>query len=134
MRVQEYELLFTALATDPEYRIPGRVVQAVMNRLPGYAGSTHLFPAKETILISAGILAALIATFVLIDLSPAIDWIRSLKLPRFAFDPRIIRSMTPLFKQLNGVLGLLPFAVLAFIMVALMDRLIKRFKHSSLLL
>jgi anti-sigma factor RsiW len=134
IRVQAYEHLFTALSADPEYRIPSGAIQKVMNQLPQYAGSTHLFPATETILISAGILTALGATFIFVDLSPILDWIQNLTLPRIIFNPRFIKSMGPLFKHLTGVVGLLPFAVLAFSMVALMDRLIKRFKHSNLLL
>ncbi len=133
-RLQAYDRLFTALSIDPSYRIRQRIVQKIMDNLPHHAGSTQLFPATETILISAGILAAMGATIIFVDLSPILDWIQRLTLPRLVFSPRIIKSMGPLFKHLNSILGLLPFAGLAFFMVAVMDRLVKRLKHLNLLI
>lgn len=133
-RLRTYEQLFSALSRDPDYRVSRAVLQRLIHRLPERSTTTRLFPTTETILISAIIAAALGVSCFFVDFNPILGWIQRLTLPRLVFNFRMVESITPLLERLGGLLGLLPFIALVFIMVGLMDRLIKRIRHSHFMI
>lgn len=129
--LKHYQNLYSALETDPGFKLPRDFARSVAAKLNLEPSSPFSFPMTEIIIIVAGVLLALAAAVYFVDMKPILNAFSKITLPRIGLDNAYLTPIKNLLSGLNGSLILLPFAGLALIAVAVFDRIIHKVKMSK---
>ena len=129
--LKQYQNLYTALDTDPEFKLPRDFARSVAAKLNLEPSSPFSFPMTEITIIVAGVLLALAAAVYFVDMKPILSAFSKITLPRIGLDNAYLAPIKNLLSGLSESLILLPFAGLALIAVAVFDRIIHKVKMSK---
>lgn len=132
--LKQYRHLYTGLEEDPGFQLPKIFVKKLVSKLSTDQAKPFLSPSAEIILIVVGVLLALGTTIFLVDLKPIAETMSRIALPKIKLSSTILQPMKNMMSGLNSSLGLLPFAALALILVAVFDRFIHKFRHNKMFL
>jgi len=130
--LKQYQSLYAGLEIDPGYTLSKAFAKSIVSKLSLEHASPFSSPSAEIAFIIAGIFLALGATLFFVDLRPLAETVSRIALPKAALSTSILQPIRNLLAGLNGSLYLLPFAGLALLSVAALDRFIHKLKHHKL--
>ena len=130
--LRAYGRLVAELQKDPGFELSKGFVKSVVSKLAVEKAVPFSFPLAEVVFIGLGLLLALGATFYFVDLGTLTRSLGRVTLPVLSLDPVFLQHVKNVLADFNGSLGYLPFAGLALLLVALLDRIVLRSRHHRL--
>lgn len=130
--LKQYKNIYVGLEKDPGYKLPHNFAKAVTSKLTKAQKAPFLSPTVEIGLIITGIILAMGTTFYFVDLKPFTETISRIAFQKLTLNTSFLQPIKNLLSGLNGSLILLPFAALALLAVAFLDRIIHKLKHHKL--
>jgi anti-sigma factor RsiW len=126
--LKQYESLYVGLQGEKGFELSKGFAQAVLRRLPAEGEAESRFSFVNTLLVVLGIIISLGATLYYVDLRP-LGRAFSHLLPKSQVGLELLDLIEGILLGLNGNLGLLVIAVLALLIMGVLDRIIFQPKY-----
>lgn len=130
--LEQYKMLTVGLQKDPEFHLPRNFARSILSKLSPEHSIPSFFMSTDIILIVIGSVLALGAIFYFVDLKPVVEIIARITLPKTAFKTTFLTPVKNLLATLNGNVGLLLFAGVVLLFVAIVDQIIVKLRHQKL--
>jgi hypothetical protein len=128
----QYRALYGQLTAEPGYKLSKNFAQSIISKLDAAESSPFSFPLTEIIIIVVGVIIALAAAVYFVDMKPLLQSFAKISFPRLGLNTSLFTPVKNLLNDLNGSLILIPFAGLALLSVALIDRFVHKLKNQKL--
>jgi len=130
--LEQYKTVYVGLHKEPEFRLPKNFARSIVSKISPEHPIPSFFMSADIIPIVIGLVFALGAIFYFVDLKPVVEIIARISLPESAFKATFLTPVKNLLATLNGNVGLLLFAGVALLFVAIVDHIIGKLRHQKL--
>lgn len=130
--LEQYKTLTVGLQKEPSFHLSRNFARSIVSKLSPEHPNPSFFMSTDIILIAIGLVLALGAIFYFVDLKPVVEIIARITLPKSALKTTFLTPIKNLLATLNGNVGLLLFAGVALLFVAVVDQIIVKLRHQKL--